>query len=485
MHMRYRLVCLLLAFAAPSFAVAQTAGGCVLGKAQADLFANDVRARLFNNGGLFWKGQGNVYNVPAVPDGQPITPNALFAAGIWIGGKVEGETRMAAAAYGNWELYPGPLDAAGNAPTNCASYDRIFHIGRTDVADYEATGTLTDDLRDWPYQWGAPVIDGDGNPDNYNLTGGDRPEVLGHEAYWWVMNDAAGPHNSTVTPPMHMEVAATAFAVASPLKPLNQATFYRYRFTYRGTKPLTDAYFGFWSDPDLGNATDDWVGSDTSLSMGFVYNADNFDETSDGYGSAPPALGVTFLEAPEGGSARHMDVFLYYNGGSTPNGDPRNGTDDWYKYMQGIWQDDKPMVTCGDGYNPTGLACAVAAKPTKFMWPGDPVTGAFWSERNFDGAGHINPPNDRKFLMSTGSFAMQPGETKDVVFAIVYARGADNFDSITELRAAATGVRAVWEGDPALYNVPLPAAPSRAPALLQSSVVARDSTSPSTFRGKR
>ena len=49
-----------------------------------------------------------------------------------------------------------------------------------------------------------------------------------------------------------------------------------------------------WSNPDLGNAADDYVGCDTLLSLGFVYNGDNNDET--GYGTPPPAAGYDFFQ---------------------------------------------------------------------------------------------------------------------------------------------------------------------------------------------
>ncbi len=191
----------------------------------------------------------------------------------------------------------------------------------------------------------------------------------------------------------------TAFGADSDSDAIAQTTFYRYRFSYQGTAPLTDAYVGLFVDSDLGNATDDYVGSDTTLDMGFTYNADDFDESSDGYGAAPPALGTVVLQGlDEMHPDREMSVFLSYFSTVTPNGNPRRGTTDWYNYLRGVWQDNKPMLDCGDSYDPSGLACAAAAKPTKYMWPGDPVTGTFWSERNFDGAGHINPSNDRRFL---------------------------------------------------------------------------------------
>ncbi|WP_457652103.1 T9SS type A sorting domain-containing protein [Rhodocaloribacter sp.] len=62
------------------------------------------------------------------------------------------------------------------------------------------------------------------------------------------------------------------------------------------------------------------------------------------------------------------------------------------------------------------------------------MTGAYWSEFDIDGAGTATPPSDRTLIMSSGPFSMNPGDVQDLVLAIVWARGKDNLDSITELR---------------------------------------------------
>ena len=47
---------------------------------------------------------------------------------------------------------------------------------------------------------------------------------------------------------------------------------------YKGTPntpdgaTMDDTYFALFSDPDLGNFTDDYVGCDVPLSFGYVYN---------------------------------------------------------------------------------------------------------------------------------------------------------------------------------------------------------------------
>ncbi|MEM6648035.1 MAG: hypothetical protein AAF730_17465, partial [Bacteroidota bacterium] len=129
---------------------AQQVGSCRLGSASATLDVGDVRAALYNNGGFFWRGSDNVYTVPK--DGNV---NAIFTANLWVGGLVEdGTHRFAGTVYGPWEYWPGPLDEDGNPPDDCADYDRLYSVYDADIRAYEANGTLTDDLRDWPHHLG-------------------------------------------------------------------------------------------------------------------------------------------------------------------------------------------------------------------------------------------------------------------------------------------------------------------------------------------
>lgn len=436
---------------------AQTPGNCVLGQHTVDLDIGNVRARLYNNGGLFWRGAGNVYNVPKAEEGQPISPNGLFASSIWIGGTTGTQVRTAAQAYGNWEYWPGPLDENGNPPADCSEYDHIYLVSRVDVANYESGQDPIPDLANWPAELGAPVIDGDGVPGNYNLEGGDRPDILGDQMAWWVMNDVGNVHENTGTPPIGIELQVSAFAFARP-GDIGNSTAYRYKIIYKGAQPLTDAWFGIWSDPDLGNATDDYVGSDTTLGLGFVYNADNDDEGSDGYGTPAPALGYDFYQGPlvaspgeshtdpdgtvhTDSTRLQMTRFLYYNGDGSYWGNPRGQTTDWYNYLRGIWQDGTPMCFGRFGY-PGFPGCEGVAH---YMYPGDPVTKSYWSEFNVDDEGTSNPPSDRRLILTTGPFVMNPGDTQEIVYGIVWARGIDNLDSVTKMRQASEVVQRAFE----------------------------------------
>ncbi len=212
--------------------------GCPTGEAEAMLDVGNVRARIFNNGGLFWRGSPHVYEVP-----KDSGISSIFVTSLWVGGLVGGELRTAATRYGPYEFWPGPLGVQADPDANCgAAYDRLYSIRRDDIVGYERNGNLTDDLRDWPVHLGAPVLDGDGVPDNYNLAGGDRPELLGDQTEWWVMNDAGGVHEETDSPPIGLEACVTAFAFDVP-GTVGTSTFYRYRFTYHGDASLDSIPF--------------------------------------------------------------------------------------------------------------------------------------------------------------------------------------------------------------------------------------------------
>lgn len=416
-------------------------GDCQTGLAQKDLDVNNVRARLFNFGSIaYGNGAEAQYVVPKASGHSPI-----YASGVWIGGQVGGELRTAGATYTNFEFWPGPLGPDGRPvnPNNCSQYDRLFKVSRSDIQNYEATGQASADLADWPVDLGAPVIDGDGTEGNYNLAGGDRPELIGDQAVWWIMNDVGNAHNNTQAPPIGVEVRVHAFAF-NRADALGNTTFFKYNITYKGDEPLEDTYLSIFSDPDLGSAGDDYVGVDTSLSLGYVYNATATDAV---YGPAP-AAGYDFFQGPVSveGDTLGVTSFMYFiNGGPEGTEDPHL-SQEIYNVQQGRWRGGQPLTASGLGYQTDGPI-------TKFAYPGDPVTGSYWSEVNNDGNGAANQAGDRRLVMSTGPFTLQPGESQDIVFGVVFAQGSDNLSSISALRAADILAQAAYDAD---FDIPTP-----------------------------
>lgn len=415
-------------------------GSCQLGTAQKDLDINNVRARVFNTGSLFYgNGAEAQYVVPKAAELSPI-----YATGIWIGGLVGDQLRTAAATYDDFEFWPGPLGPDGRPvnPSNCSEYDYIWKVSRQDIQDYEGGAPPSADLASWPVHLGAPVIDGDGDPNNYNLAGGDRPDLIGDQAVWWVMNDVGNTHDNSRTPPIGVEVRVHAFAF-NRADALGNTTFYKYTIIYKGDEPLTEAYLSIFSDPDLGNAGDDYVGVDTTLSLGFVYNATPTDNV---YGPAP-AAGYDFFQGPivNGDTLGVTSFFYFINGGPAGTRDPGIG-EEFYNIMRGFWGGGEPLTAQGIGYQTAGAI-------TKFAYPGDPVTEQFWSEVNNNGSGADNPPGDRRLVMSTGPFTINPGDQQDIVFGILFAQAADNMASIEALRAADILAQSAYDAG---FQIPSP-----------------------------
>ena len=152
------LAALVLAFGITTDAYAQT-GSCSAAIAEVNLDVNNVRAAIFANGNLFWRGGNAIYEVPKGGGVQ-----AIFTGGIWIGGTVGGQLRTAAARYGNYEFWAGPVEDNGGPPQNCSPYDRVWNVRRSDVEAYKKGVTATEDLMSWPTGLGAPTLDANGEP---------------------------------------------------------------------------------------------------------------------------------------------------------------------------------------------------------------------------------------------------------------------------------------------------------------------------------
>ena len=178
---------------------------------------------------------------------------------------------------------------------------------------------------------------------NYDLAGGDRPLVYGSQTAFWVMNDVGNTHDESDTLPIGLEVRVSAFSIVADSPTLYQGTFYRYELVNRNSAPFTDAYLGLFVDPDLGDAGDDYIGSDSTRSLAFVYNALEEDAV---YGDAPPAVGYDFLT----GAASHT----YFIGAGPPGtGDP-NTAEEYYNFLQGMWANGTPITAYGLGYQTPG-----------------------------------------------------------------------------------------------------------------------------------
>ena len=341
----------------------------------------------------------------------------------------------------------------------------------------------------WPVDLGAPFIDRNGNgvydPPPADFTteslieeGYDEPGISGADlnspadmVIWNVYNDL----NRSLrfgSEPIGLEIQNTVWAY-DRRDALGNTYFRRIkiinkggvRIDYarnKGAFYLKDMYVTQWSDPDLGDAGDDLVGCDTLLSLGFAYNGNATDNKFARFFLPPPAVGYDFLQGPALPSQGDVAVFdlkykpdyrnlgmtgfSFFSAGS-PYSDPSNATYQtgairWYKMMRGYAPLDGPDVYYD---HPPGV------QPGPFPLSGDPVK----STGHLDGLGEdwSFVRGDRRLLCNTGPFEMAPGDTQEVVTALVCGIGGDRLTSVAVLKYNDRATQSIYNS---LFSVPKP-----------------------------
>lgn len=454
-----------------------SAGACTPATAQTDLSINNVRTTILNGGDMWWDLQNNPrYEIP-----KGSNRHSIFAGALWIGGiDGGGQLKVAAMNYrqsGN-DYWPGPLNMsdATISDERCTKYDHHYKMTRSAAAKVAdgAFGSLLDEdvygnneklmVNGWPGSGDASFgednflapfkdVGGDGQydvgvdyPYYYKSTPGAAPNckgnayLYGDQTLWWVFNDKGNIHSETGAVAIGLEIRAQAFAFNTN-DDINNMTFYQYEIINRSSYGLGQTYFGQWVDPDLGNYADDYVGCDVSRGLGYVYNGDQEDEGTSGYGSNPPALGVDFFQGPladlndgkdndrdgqidEPGEEIIMSKFVYYNNNGSPTGEPSTGNQ-FYGYLKGFWKDGTQMEFGGNGWAPSGSTNGIKCD---FMFPGDSdpqglgTGGVHQSGPDWTEAEARNTPYDRRFIQSAGPFTLAPGARNFITTGVVWAR---------------------------------------------------------------
>ena len=331
---------------------------CAQATESTDMEINNVRARLWTGGDIWWDRRNGRYVVPKPPVGSGIEEvSSLFAGGVWLGGlDPNGNLKLAASTYpsnSNSDYYPGPLDEGTGqiAATECLQWDEFFRVDGDNIrravrAFDSAMANETDftedsvsaDIRFWPgqgniffeeeFEFPLPFTSAglgnfwDESADGiYNPELGDFPiidirgcepatraealELVPDEMIFWIYNDAGNDHESTRGDIINMEVQVQAFAYATNDE-INDMTFMRHKLINRAKEDIREMYFAMWVDPDLGCFEDDYVGCDVSRSLAYTYNADALDgsgNTTDcgdvnTYGENIPIIGTDYFRGP-------------------------------------------------------------------------------------------------------------------------------------------------------------------------------------------
>jgi hypothetical protein len=349
----------------------------------------------------------------------------VYASAIWYAGLVDGDLRVAAGDYSN-EFVPGSW---GTDPS--AAENKFYKASKSDLADPLAN----DDFQNWPVDLGAPWVDVDGDGEYNPLPNGpDYPDFIGDQIVWFVCNDGgAGSHGLFGTLPLGLEVQFSIFGFDRP-DAFGDMMFVKALAINKGGNTIDSTYVGLWSDPDLGDAGDDFVGCDTTLSLGICYN-DGVDADFAGYSGGTPAVGYDFFQGPivpsvgdtalaygqylPGFKNLPMSSFVKYINPDAVYFDPNDATE-VYNYMRGLRADGSPFPVEATGGTP-------------FVHPGDPSLNVDANDTEYVDS-DIHASGDRRFLMNAGPFTMAPGDSQEVVYGIFMAAAGDPLDSFHFLK---------------------------------------------------
>ncbi|MGM0649504.1 MAG: hypothetical protein ACQES1_03240 [Bacteroidota bacterium] len=522
---------------------------CEPPKSSAYLDINNVRAKILGGSDMWWDLQGAPeYEVPKGSGKHP-----FFTGALWVGGK-DANDQLHVMGHrfrqSGVTAYPGPLvtgnsDAGTTSAEVCHDYDQLYKINREQVETFRKWYdckknpdcnteahfpgyAIPDEILNWPAHgpaggyayylapfWDANndgvynPYDGDfpyfefphdgitDNPDCIDIPGLE-PKLYGDQTIWQVFNDSGNDDGTLGGEPLGFEFHAQAYAYATN-DVLNDQTFYHYRMINRSTNAYHDVYIGLWTDADLGNPRDDYVGCDVSRGLGYHYNGDDVDEndgSSLGYGDNPPAAGIDFVAGPyknknhkddasnwiitEDGNRQidcdaadfmngningqnfedgivdnerlGMQHFMYFNGtggGNNPGTTGPEDATDHYEYLTGHWKDGSHLKYGGTGHQSDTSATNVN---TMFMFPGDPTTDPCgwgqngqvmpgWSEET-----EGNEPYDRRYVISTGPISMEPGAVNDFTIAALYGRAfkGSAWESVKALKRVDDAVQAMF-----------------------------------------
>lgn len=399
----------------------------------------------------------------------------VYMSGFIWGGKVDGNIRVGGSTYQSG-LRPGRIISAGIAEDTTLAKEKIYRV-RPDYKTADLTIEATEegktenevrakyekDWMEWPASEGAPFWDQDGNG-KYD-PGKDIPGIKDAiQTIWFAANDLDTAKTLALygSLPMGVELQATIWAYDKDWI-LNNTYFKKYRLVNKSNSDIKEMYLSLWTDPDLGDAQDDFAGCDTLLNLGYAYNATTDDAL---YGKMPPAVGFNLLQGavvPAAGDSAIYDgrrvygkknlpmtAFYYFISGSSFYADPTLGNNyekgalAFYRLFQG-------KMSSQDNYFP--LPPELGAGVTKFPLSGDPVSGGGYLD------GMLFPKGDRRFGLSCGPFNLAAGDTQEVVFSEMVAQSNNNISSVKLLKLFSTEIQKKYNGFFKFGKITAPEAP--------------------------
>ncbi len=411
------------------------------------------------------------------------TVGAIYQEGIVWGGivndgqsppvRVGGNTYIGGTTRLTRVVRVRPDYATADLTDDAANFFLVPNSQVTDGMISQIRDQYAKDWLEWPANLGAPYFDRN-NSGAYEPNR-DIPGIPGASQTIFVSYDDRNSVDNYGSAPIGLKVNETlwAYAIANPL---GNVIFKKVQVIYQGTpnsaanSTIDSMYFVQWADPDVGQYTDDFAGSDSTLGLGYAYNSTTNDAIYSSIGSPPPAVGYDFLQGVAkytgnasdsaivnlkwrrgykfvnvNASGNPLSTFVYFAAGGAW-GDPSfnyTGTLQWYNLMKG-YQPRPPYPS--QKVFPASVTNKPQGGDGTYLLSGDPVAGTGQIDGVAEGAG------DRRIVCVTGPFSLAKGDTAEIVVALIGGIGSNNLTSISVLKFYDKFAQFAYDN---LFNLPV------------------------------
>ena len=407
---------------------------------------NAVSTLFTSDGSLNYNGSTGApaYFVP-----QDSMQATIFCAALWVGGLDAGrQLHIAGQTYhqgGNTDFWPGPMmDSLSYSTHEDTVWNHVWIVYKSTIDSFRAGKfghVIPPSIANWPGNGDvalgemptlAPYMDSDHNG-TYDPSKGDYPLIRGDVALYTIFNDDRGPvHTQTGGKKLGIEVHLMVYQFKSADTGVNEATFMHYDFYNRSKNNYDSVYIGNWTDMDVGNGDDNYIGCDSADNFWFTYcghavnaNGSGAYIGEKGYHSLPPAQSVAYI-------CDTMTHFMAYNNDLSVLGNPTTAYQ-YYDYLENIWRDSTHSIYGGHGHG--------VGKASNYMFSGSvaPLTG--WSEVS---AG--DPAGDRRGVSSTGPYTLKSMSGKSIDLALVFSQAfpGNNLGSVALAKVYVNDVKSFY-----------------------------------------
>lgn len=447
---------------------------------QAYLDIGNIKAIVNSNGLLFHNTVTGLGGFEA-PKGDSI--HSIFSSTIWMSSvdTLANQTIKSSIGhevYGNQgEIHVGPVDIINQKRDTSSQFQRLwkidqstidFHIANWNQSNY----TLPVSIKDWPGNGNAstakilaPFVDLNGDS-IYDPRQGEYPLILGDQAIYVIANNFSNhpidsfyqyvpdPNNPQliidsifqgISTPLQVEIHMMAYAYSTS-EEVSNTIFVKTKLFHRSNSTLFDHKnfkFSTFNDFDIGDPSDDYMGTDTIRNMVYAFNSRSDDIGNNqikGYSKNLATQGVKFLNSELSGSIEHINPFTGLWGHQKR----------FVILLQNSrWINGRHLTYGGDGFS----YCTDPNKLTNFYFSGNPVLASDssqWTELNMcssNPAFNQSNPGDKRIIGTPNLPTMfNHGTNIELDYAFVFAQDTGGvIASVAALQVAADSVQAFYD----------------------------------------